>query len=655
MGKPYQNELSVLPDTYVRAMTLEIDPLLAAIAASAQKSLVAVGSGGSLSAAEFAASLHQHYACRVARAMTPLELINVGNRHFDASFLLFSAGGANKDILSVFRHLARLEPHRLAVLTAKTGTPIGKLAEQFQFVDKIEFSLPNKKDGFLATNSLIAFSVLVARAYGTVFKALELPPNTFGELLHPNETLVQFCSELKVQCARLWERNNLVILYSPSLLSAARDLESKFTEAALNPVQIADFRHFAHGRHHWLAKQGASTSVLALVDKQDADLAASTMGLLPKEIPQTQLNFDGGPICSQLKALCTGLFIAGFAGQVRGIDPGRPGVPPFGRKIYHLGPGEKRQRPWSDQISLPVARKLGATNSELPGDYLSKTWAAHHKLFVQKLDAQIFHGLILDYDGTICDDRHRFDGPHREIIKPILRLLARGVPVGIATGRGDSARRDLRKCIPSKLWPRVLVGYQNGAQIGRLNDDSCPKTFEETGSKNNLHSLLAALTSDDRLQELAKVASSGFQISIRPNPVTSVEFVWSLVQELISKTGNTKVQLVCSGHSIDVLPEGVSKLQVLVALKKAHNLKDETAVLCIGDRGRWPGNDYELLSAPNSLSVDEVSNDPATCWNLAAAGHRGSQATLDYLNAIKLNGKKFRIRANTMGGKANEG
>jgi hypothetical protein len=63
MGKPYQNELNVLPDTHARAMALEINPLLAAIAASAQKSLVAIGSGGSLSAAEFTASLHQHYAC----------------------------------------------------------------------------------------------------------------------------------------------------------------------------------------------------------------------------------------------------------------------------------------------------------------------------------------------------------------------------------------------------------------------------------------------------------------------------------------------------------------------------------------------------------------------------------------------------------------
>ena len=66
-------------------------------------------------------------------------------------------------------------------------------------------------------------------------------------------------------CDPLWERQNLAVLYPPSLLAAASDLESKFTEAAIGNVQTADYRHFAHGRHHWLAKRGNETGVLALI------------------------------------------------------------------------------------------------------------------------------------------------------------------------------------------------------------------------------------------------------------------------------------------------------------------------------------------------------------------------------------------------------
>jgi hypothetical protein len=36
----------------------------------------------------------------------------------------------------------------------------------------------------------------------------------------------------------------------------------------------------------------------------------------------------------------------------------------------------------------------------------------------------------------------------------------------------------------------------------------------------------------------------------------------------------------------------------------------------VGDRGAWPGNDYEILRAPLGLSVDECSLDPDSCWPL---------------------------------------
>lgn len=66
-------------------------------------------------------------------------------------------------------------------------------------------------------------------------------------------------------------------------------------------------------------------------------------------------------------------------------------------------------------------------------------------------------------------------------------------------------------------------------------------------------------------------------------------------------------------------------------------------ILSIGDKGQWPGNDFDLLANPFSLSVNEVSGDPTTCWNLAPAGHRGVQATLDYLGCFRTNQGYFYI------------
>ncbi len=67
-------------------------------------------------------------------------------------------------------------------------------------------------------------------------------------------------------------------------------------------------------------------------------------------------------------------------------------------------------------------------------------------------------------------------------------------------------------------------------------------------------------------------------------------------------------------------------------------------MLCIGDRGCWPGNDFALLNQEFALSSDEVSGSPDTCWNIAPAGHRGVQATLGYLSALFGKDGRFRLR-----------
>ena len=58
--------------------------------------------------------------------------------------------------------------------------------------------------------------------------------------------------------------------------------------------------------------------------------------------------------------------------------------------------------------------------------------------------------------------------------------------------------------------------------------------------------------------------------------------------------------------------------------------------MTIGDLGKAPGNDFELLAEPFSLSVDQVSEASATCWNLAPIGCHGANALLGYLRAFEV-------------------
>jgi hypothetical protein len=85
------------------------------------------------------------------------------------------------------------------------------------------------------------------------------------------------------------------------------------------------------------------------------------------------------------------------------------------------------------------------------------------------------------------------------------------------------------------------------------------------------------------------------------------------------------------------LAPDVSKRNLVLACEEvAKKIGNPGVALCIGDRGEWPGNDYEFLSTPYSLSVYTVSADSESCWNLSQAGHRGVQATMEYLRCISI-------------------
>ena len=169
MGKPYASELEQLASTYTWAMKTGIAPLVEALTGSASLPLLATGSGGSLTAAHLTASLHQRYTGRVAKAVTPLEMVSLTPRFMDIAVLFLSAGGRNADIIGAFQRVVVREPHRLVVMCSRRKSPLSRLVETYRYVDLFDFNLPGGKDGFLATNSLLAFSVILCRAYAQVF------------------------------------------------------------------------------------------------------------------------------------------------------------------------------------------------------------------------------------------------------------------------------------------------------------------------------------------------------------------------------------------------------------------------------------------------------------------------------------------------------
>ncbi len=636
MGKPYAEELSRLHDTYTWALRVPLDALSVALRAASAYPLIAVGSGGSHTSAQFAAALHRQFTSGAASAMTPLEAVSTPQTLRGSAVMMLTAGGKNPDVIGAFRRLVGREPRRFVVLCASTGSPLAAIAAERPHVDFIDFRHPSGKDGFLATNSLLATAVVLLRAYASAAAADHgLPPNLDSLLGNHTSAPEDYGASRDVRS--FWGRQTFLVLYGPSTHAAAVDLESKFSEAALGTVQLADFRNFAHGRHHWLAKRGEDSGVVALISEDDRELSESLLALLPERVPTLKVDVPGRGAHACLAALARVLVLTGQAGEVRGIDPGDPGVPAFGRRIYHLrafGALNGSNHGLPAREAAAIERKSRATVPTLVTRGRLDVWRDAYRRFVERLSAVAFAGVIFDYDGTLCDETHRFDPLRGDVAAEIERLLLARAIVGVATGRGKSVKAALRDAIDRRHWQRVVVGYYNGGDVAPLDDDGRPDGSDSVSEP--LARVAQSFRSDPTLSTLATLTFRRRQITIESDPPgLEAGVLWERAGRLLCELDAAGVTALRSGHSIDVVAPGVCKRAVIEFVRTLAARRHDAPVLCIGDRGRWPGNDSMLLTGPFSLSADEVSPDPDSCWNLAEPGSRGPQATLGYLSRLK--------------------
>ncbi|MCC7419299.1 MAG: hypothetical protein IT428_03350 [Planctomycetaceae bacterium] len=556
------------------------------------------------------------------------------------SILVPTAGGNNPDVVAAVRLLTENEPRSLLIVCGDPESRVATLASRYEMVDFAPFLLPSGRDGFLATNSLLAFCVLLTRAYARVAGRPALLPKSLKSLLSESRIGRRTTSQEK-EFQALLERNTLVVLHGPSTAAAVVDIESKFTEAALGTVQLADYRQFAHGRHHWIAKNPTTTAVLSLESEDDGNVSAQTLSLLPEEIPIKRVSIPGqGPI-ADLAGIIEGFYLAAAAGHARGIDPGRPGVPSFGRKLYRANAFRRSRKedaipPWK---ARPIERKAAHRIESLVEEDRLPFWLSSFDDVVQQLADARFQGIVVDYDGTLCHEDRRADPLPPDIVNVLTDLLKSGLVLGVATGRGKSVRERLREALPKKYWPQVVVGYYNGAELFGLSDPQLPDGTERVGPE--LAELALAFQAD-RLLESGKLTLRRKQVTLSQMRGLTLQALCEHAEAIISHVTPNTVRVMRSGHSVDIVPQSVTKLAVVERVQQIAG-QGTDPILRIGDRGCWPGNDAQLLASPFGLSSYEVSSDSSGCWNLAPAGHRGHQATLGYLKQLSINKRGIRF------------
>ncbi|MDB4901785.1 MAG: hypothetical protein JWQ63_1066 [Mucilaginibacter sp.] len=633
MGKPFNKELDNVHNTLEWGLNQVVKDLKNEIL-HYKKPLLVVGSGGSLSACHYAVSLYQQHGI-IAKAITPLELFYSKSILRESNVLFISASGKNTDILFAYKTAISCEPTRIYSICMQLNSPLAKLAENVSISKHFEFSLPSGKDGFLATNSLIAF-------FSVLYQALSI--NKLPAIIVENN-YTSFHSDLKKFIEKVTPDFTLTVLHAGWGQPVAIDLESKLAEAALSDVLISDYRNFGHGRHHWFDKRKNNSAIIALVTKEEEKLAEKTLAILPHDIPVLRITSEISGAMASIDLLIKSFFLINELGKIQGIDPGRPGVPDFGSNLYHLKYQQlftKRGIKPSLNEQMAIIRKSGITVYEQLNSDEKKYWSVAYHSYMDHLQQTAFGSIIFDYDGTICSSKNRFEGVDNEIKDYLLKILSQGFIVGIATGRGKSVRTDLQKIIPVEFRNRVIIGYYNCSEMGTLDNDAIPDK-----QKSNNESLI-------KVYDILKSYHFPVEVTVemKPHQLTIVienkdewEKIRNSIIQLIMIQNIPNIQILESSHSMDIIDQScTSKLNIMEQCQQMANLLNiPSESLFIGDKGQWPGNDFQLLSNSCSLSVDEVSSLYNSCWNLASPGIKNIKATEYYLSCLNFQPKAMFI------------
>lgn len=613
MGKPFSEELGRVAQTLTWCSAASVpDRFTSRLADHGQ--IVAVGSGGSFSAADFAARAWQSTHSRIAVALTPMEYAERSFSLGSHQTLLLSAEGTNSDIqYAAAASLAAAE--RTTALTFRTTSRLLDLLADHESADALAFDAPWGKDGYLATNSLLASVMMIARLHG-LSADVEKACSVFAGY---RSSLAASSFVRAISAGR-----RVLVLHGPSGTPSAIDLESKFAEADLGTVQRTDLRQFAHGRHIQLAGGTEEFAIVALVASENLDLWVAVRSLLPRSVPVLTVMLPDGMADATLQGLLSVFALVEAAGMALGRDPGMPDVPAFARELHAIEAARYMPEP---QRPSTINRKVSALRRRGVGE--SAIRAALDE-FVERLGRATIRGLVLDFDGTCCETSERLEGIAQDVLAEMKRLLDRGVRIAFATGRGDSLYTELRARLGESTWGLVLLGCHSGSSRVRLSDPwlEAPPT---EGLKD-VSSVLASAGIDNG--QGYKMRVHGGQFTVECGGLEGTRRAFLVVSEIAhDRPGWRSFR---SSHSVDLLTGEAGKRAVVEWLAGDAQIDSETEILRIGDRGEVFGNDAELLGSGLALTVDGVSADSDTCWLFGRADMSATERAVVYLRALEV-------------------
>jgi HAD superfamily hydrolase (TIGR01484 family) len=627
----FEEELAQLGRSYAAACAADIEALKLAIASTAESSMIGVGSGGSFTVASLLCSLHEAYTGRVSRPSTPLEIICSPTLASSSPVFLVSAEGKNPDIVEALERARHFSSRTVHVLTNRQHSPLMEHVEALPGVKPYVFELV-KKDGYLATNSLLLDAVLVARAYGELNGCRESMFSDMAALRVGDQTVDDWLTAAQSFIFEAVRRGTLTVVYSPLLKPIATDLESKLSEGALLHTQLADLRSYAHGRHLWLSQRPQDCAILALTEPSLNQLWEAMRKKFPPEIPTLAMPLSSADPMHLIAGLVAQMHFVAAIGRQLSKDPGRPDVPTYSREIHYANLHEMIPLP---QEAAPAEEqsKYEVLGAHWPSQRDHGTMRRAAQAFRTLIQAQRFRSVVFDYDGTLCSSQSKDAAPPPEIVEHLVRLVRAGVQVGIASGRGDSLQACLQDALPLDVLQKIRLCLYHGGWISTA--DVPPELPGQTSEFLSHVTRIVVRLKSLGVPILAHKTTPPFQVSVRFREGLATDTMWFVIADALRQAGLDLSTIVRSKHSVDILTSGVSKSRLIAHIIQNDKI-DPYEILTLGDQGAWPGNDAALLEHRFSLSVDMPSRRLDRGWKLAPVEKRNVDATLWYLERMKV-------------------
>lgn len=339
MTTRYEKSLSKLQQTFEWSLMQDISSAREFLLSDKNLPRVFLASGGSLSAAYFAAGLSLEAGCP-AVAMTPYQFIFGPWSKIPSKILLISSSGRNVDIVNALKTSLETKASHIAAITLKNNNHLQTIMHGQKYGKCFSFHLA-ASDGFIATNSILAFYALFIRIYKDIDLHLDIPQcqvearEFVNTLMHkaynlPTNDMDDYNAAIYKAC----ETDCFYVLYSPETRPIAIDLESRFVEGAVGCIICSDYRNFAHGRFNWFQQRKGQSCIIALSTPGSVEFTDSIISELPPDIPVLELSTTMKDSFGSIDLLVKGMYVTKYLSDRWGLDIGAPKVEEFGTAIF---------------------------------------------------------------------------------------------------------------------------------------------------------------------------------------------------------------------------------------------------------------------------------------------------------------------------------